>query len=94
MVNLAKKQVEESPPLDEDVPVSRKYEKKYSDYMRDAGKKGVVWNEKNMFAYLDDPSKFLQKVTGNSRARGKMPFKLKNAKQRADVIAYLKKAAK
>lgn len=43
----------------------------------------VVWDEKTLDAWLADPRAF----TGRSTA---MPVKLADAKDRADVIAYLK----
>jgi len=70
------------------------FEKRYSKAMKKAGKKGVVWNGENLSSYLIDPKKFLRKATGDPKTRGKMVFKLKNAKKRDDLIAYLKKAAK
>lgn len=57
---------------------------KYSSAMK---KSGIVWDEKTMEAYITKPKKFLP---GN-----KMTFAgLKKAKQRADVIAYIKQQQK
>lgn len=48
---------------------------------------GIVWTEDKLFAYLEDPRAY---VPGT-----KMSFAgLKNPQDRADVIAYLKTAAK
>jgi cytochrome c len=45
-------------------------------------KSGIVWSEKTLDAYLESPQKA---VPGN-----RMPFAgLKDAEDRADVIAYL-----
>ena len=53
---------------------------KYSPAMRSAG---INWTEENLDKYLEAPKKFIPK--------NKMPFAgLKKAKDRADVIAYLK----
>lgn len=53
---------------------------KYSSAMK---KSGVVWNEKSLDAYLENPKKF---IPGN-----KMTFAgLKKESQREDVIAYIK----
>ena len=76
------------------VGTAKGFEKRYSKAMRKVGEKGTVWNEENLSDYLIDPKKFLRKVTGNDKARGKMVFKVSNAKKRDDLIAYLKKAAK
>ena len=72
----------------------------YSASNKNAGEQGLVWTEENLTAYLPDPSAFLQKYltdkgkpelfTGNS----KMPFKLPDPADRADVIAYLKTFSK
>jgi len=70
------------------------FEKRYSKAMKKAGDKGVVWNAENLSTYLIDPKKFLRKATGNPQARGKMPTKVRNAKKRDDLIAYLKQATK
>jgi len=55
----------------------------YSDVMAGSG---VVWDESNLSAYLEDPRAFMP---GN-----RMAFPgLKDAGARADVIAYIKSAA-
>ena len=57
---------------------------KYSSAMR---KSGIVWDEKSLDAYITKPKDF---IPGN-----KMTFVgLKKAKQRADVIAYIKQQQK
>src|SRR5258706_16415731 len=53
---------------------------RYSRAMKNAG---IAWDDKNLDAYLTDPQKL---VPGNV-----MPFSgVADAKQRADLIAYLK----
>ena len=56
----------------------------YPDFMySDANKKsGLVWDEKTLAAYLPDPQKLVPGTT--------MPIGLPDAKDVADVIAYLK----
>ncbi len=55
----------------------------YSTAMKAAGAGGIVWTEENLDKYLTDPKAM---VPGN-----KMMFPgLKDAQERADVIAYLK----
>lgn len=51
---------------------------------------GLVWNEDNLFEYLDDPQKYIADYTKNPKARVKMRAFLKKEDQRKDVIAYLK----
>jgi cytochrome c len=56
---------------------------KYSPAMKEAGAKGLVWDEANIAAYLKDPK---GKIPGN-----KMAFAgLKKDDEIANVIAYLK----
>jgi len=62
---------------------------KYSKDFVAAAEKIGEWDDEELMAYLLDPSKFLTKTLGK-KARGKMTFKLKKEKDRADVIAYLK----
>ncbi|MEQ1613829.1 MAG: cytochrome c family protein [Hyphomicrobiaceae bacterium] len=55
----------------------------YSEAMREAGVKGLVWSDENIEKYLDNPRGFLP---GN-----KMAFPgVKDDADRKDVIAYLK----
>jgi cytochrome c len=55
----------------------------YSPAMKEAGAKGLVWNDANLDKYLENPKAI---VPGT-----KMVYPgLKNEKDRQDVIAYLK----
>ena len=59
----------------------------YSTANKDAGSKGLTWTEDVMFKYLEQPLVFMQGT--------KMAFAgLKDAQDRKDVIAYLKKFSK
>ena len=51
-----------------------------------AGEAGLVWNEENFVAYVQDPKAFLSEFLGSS-ARSKMSFRLRDGM--ADVYAYL-----
>ncbi|MEM8731912.1 MAG: c-type cytochrome [Pseudomonadota bacterium] len=62
---------------------------KYSDYMVTAGGEGLVWDEANFSEYVADPSKFLKAYLDDSKARGKMTFKLRKAEEAADIWSYL-----
>lgn len=65
---------------------------KYSDVMKEAGEKGLVWTEENLVSYLPDPTKFLEEFSGDSSGKSKMTFKL--AKGGEDVAAYLASVVK
>ena len=63
--------------------------------MKAAGAKGLVWSEKTLFTYLTNPKKFVGSFIGKKKAKTRMVFKgLKKEKDRANLIAYLKEAAK
>ena len=60
---------------------------KYSEAMIQHGKDGLVWNNENLDKYLADPKGFVPK--------NKMAYPgLKNADDRANVIAYIDQASK
>lgn len=55
----------------------------YSDANKEAGGKGLVWTEEELFKYLENPAAYMPK--------NKMAFAgLKDEADRKDVIAYLK----
>ncbi|MCF6321280.1 MAG: c-type cytochrome [Rhizobiaceae bacterium] len=64
---------------------------RYGKGMKAANAKGLVWNEARIFDYLGDPKKYLRTYLGDKKAKAKMRFKLKNADDRRNVVAYLVK---
>jgi len=55
----------------------------YSDANKEAGAKGLVWNEEELFKYLENPLAYMPK--------NKMAFAgVKDEQDRKDLIAYLK----
>ena len=60
---------------------------KYSDVMKEAGEKGLVWSEESLVSYLPDPSKFLEEFSGDDKGKSKMTFKL--AKDGEEIAAWL-----
>ena len=63
---------------------------KYSDAMIAAGEAGLVWTEEELAKFIADPTGYLREATGDSGARSKMTFKLKDGD---DVAAYLASVA-
>lgn len=63
--------------------------KKYGKDLVAAGEAGLVWNEEEIFAYLEDPRKYLRAKLDNKKAKSKMAFKLRKEDDRKNVIAYL-----
>lgn len=64
-------------------------EYKFGTSLIEAGEAGLVWTPALVDAYITDPEAFLKEILGVSRVRNKMRYKMKQADQRADVIAYL-----
>ena len=66
---------------------SEDFAKKYSKSMIAAGEAGLVWDEETFVAYVQDPTGFLKEYLDDSKAKGKMTFKLKKGME--DIYAYL-----
>lgn len=62
---------------------------KYSKTLRAANAAGLVWDPEKVSAYITDPKAFMTEFLGDAKARPRMTFKLKDAQDRKDVIAYL-----
>lgn len=62
---------------------------KYSDAMKAANAKGLVWDEAKVAEYVQDPKAFLTKTNGAEQKHG-MFFQLKDAAKAKQVAAYLK----
>lgn len=74
---------------------------KYSPGYVTMGEKGIKWTDANIAEYIADPKPFVQKNSGDPKARSNMSFRLQvpnetpaQATQRKtdteDIIAYLK----
>ncbi|HSE76807.1 MAG TPA: c-type cytochrome [Alphaproteobacteria bacterium] len=57
----------------------------YSDHMISAGRRGLVWDAPTIDAYVGDPISVIPGTTMNF-------FGIADAKDRADLIAYLRRA--
>lgn len=62
---------------------------RYSPAMQAAGEAGIVWDEANFVAYLQNVNSFLQTATGDARARGAMALRDPGEQAAKDVYAYL-----
>jgi cytochrome c len=60
-----------------------------SNYKAACEKTSFVWEEENLDAYLEDPTEYISKISGQ-RKRSPMSRKTADAQERADIIAYLK----
>ena len=63
--------------------------KRYGKDLQAAGEAGLVWDEAQIIAYLEDPRAFLRTYLDDPKAKSKMSFKLKKEEDRANVAAYL-----
>jgi cytochrome c len=69
---------------------------RYSPLNVAAGEAGLVWTEEHIIEYLPDPNAYLKKYLTDSGkpelAKGatRMTFRLKDEKERRDIVAYLK----
>jgi cytochrome c len=52
-----------------------------------AGEQGLVWDETNIVAYLQDPTGFLREFTGDNSARSRMSYRMRNGAE--DMAAFL-----
>ena len=62
---------------------------KYSKVMQDAADKGMAWNESEFLQYVQNPTKYLQEVSGDSSGRSRMTYMLKKEEDAQNVWAYL-----
>ena len=68
---------------------------KYSKDMKAAGAKGLVWTDEAFVKFMADPKRYLGGLIGRKKARTRMAFNgLKKAKDRDNLLAYLKQATK
>ena len=60
-----------------------------SKSMTEAGQKGLVWTADMIFAYIKDPTAFLNSYLSDNKAKARMKFRLPGSQDRLDVIAHL-----
>ncbi len=63
---------------------------KYGKGIVAAGENGLVWDEEQIFAYIENPKQYLRDYLSDKKAKSKMSFRLKKEEDRRNVIAYLK----
>jgi cytochrome c len=61
----------------------------YSRSMEEAGEAGLIWNEADFVAYVQDPTGFLREFLDNRRARGSMSYRVRSEEDAYNVWAYL-----
>ena len=68
---------------------------KYSKDMKAAGQKGLVWSDEAFITYMEKTKAYVGTFIGKKKARTRMAFPgLKRAKDRDNLLAYLKQATK
>ena len=61
----------------------------YSDAIKAAAAKGLIWSSDTVVKYLANPHRFFVDYLGDPSTRNKMAFMLANEQDREDVVAYL-----
>lgn len=62
---------------------------RYSKPAVELGESGLVWDEANFVAYVQDPTGFLRETLDSSSARSKMSFRVRKEQEAIDLFAYL-----
>ena len=62
---------------------------KYKKSIVEAGEGGLVWDEASFVAYVQDPTAYLKEVTGDSKARSGMSFKVRKEEDAVNLWAYI-----
>ena len=62
---------------------------RYGKSIVEAGEAGLVWDEANFVAYVSDPTGFLRTYLDDSKARGKMSFRVRKEEDAVNLYAYL-----
>jgi cytochrome c len=60
---------------------------RFSAELAEAGEEGLIWDEENFVAYVQDPTGFIRAHTDNPRARSPMNFQMRQGAE--DMYAYL-----
>lgn len=60
---------------------------RYSDALVAAGQNGLIWSEETFVAYIQDPTGFLRRFTGDGSVRSPMNYQARSGA--ADLFAYL-----
>lgn len=61
---------------------------RYSDIIVAAGEGGMIYDEANFVAYVQDPTGHLREVTGDN-GRGKMSYKVRKEEDAVNLYAFL-----
>lgn len=60
---------------------------RYSDVLVAIGEEGLIWDEENFVAYVQNPTHFAREASGNTSARSPMAFQMRSGAE--DMYAYL-----
>lgn len=62
---------------------------KYKKSILAAGEGGLVWDEASFAAYVKNPTAYLKEVTGDSKAKSGMSFRVRKEEDAANIWAYI-----
>ena len=63
---------------------------RYSKSIVLAGEQGLIWDADTFVAYVQDPTNYLREVLGDSKARGRMAFKVRKPEDAANLYALIR----
>ncbi len=63
--------------------------KRFKKSVVEAGEAGLVWNEAEFLAWVQDPTGFLKATLDDSKARSGMSFRLRNEEDAKDIWAFI-----
>lgn len=62
---------------------------RYGASLKEAGEKGLIWDEETMVAYLLNPADFLKATLDSNRARSQMSFRVRDEATASNLYAFL-----
>lgn len=62
---------------------------RYGKSIVEAGEAGLIWEQDEFAAYVQDPKKFLQEFLDNKKARSKMSYKVRGEEDAINLAAFL-----
>ncbi len=74
-------------------PIGSYPEFRYGDSIVALGETGEVWTEENFVGYVQDPTEWLREKLDDSKARGKMAYKVRAEEDAYNLYAYLSSLA-
>jgi cytochrome c len=62
---------------------------RYSNGLKAAGEKGLVWTEEDFVGFVQNPTEFLREYLGEASARANMTYRVRSEEDAKNLYAYL-----